>query len=106
MTLNLSSRRFAATLALALSLASIPALSMRPERHQDGASSASRTDTTARPSTTERSGEAKFRQNCSRCHQAPQGFSPKISGTILRHMRVRAPLSAQDERGILRFLNP
>lgn len=51
-------------------------------------------------------GERKFQQNCSRCHQAPEGFPPHISGTIIRHMRVRASLSAQDERDILRFLNP
>jgi mono/diheme cytochrome c family protein len=51
-------------------------------------------------------GERKFKQNCSRCHTAPQGFSPRISGTILKHMRVRASLSEQDERDVLRFLNP
>jgi mono/diheme cytochrome c family protein len=51
-------------------------------------------------------GEKKFKQNCSRCHEAPQGFSSRISGTLLRHMRVRALLSEQDERDILRFLNP
>lgn len=51
-------------------------------------------------------GERAFRQNCSRCHNAPQGFSPRISGTIVRHMRVRANLSHEDERAILKFLNP
>jgi len=51
-------------------------------------------------------GEQKFKQNCSRCHTTPESFSPRISGTILRHMRVRASLSEQDERDILRFLNP
>lgn len=51
-------------------------------------------------------GEKVFKQNCSRCHEAPQGFSSRISGTILRHMRVRASLSEQDEREVLRFLNP
>jgi mono/diheme cytochrome c family protein len=51
-------------------------------------------------------GQRKFNQNCSRCHKAPQGFPPQISGTILRHMRVRASLSQQDEQEILRFLNP
>lgn len=51
-------------------------------------------------------GERKFKQNCSRCHTSPEGFSPRISGTILKHMRVRASLSAQDERDILHFLNP
>jgi cytochrome c5 len=51
-------------------------------------------------------GEKKFNENCSRCHKAPEGFPPRVSGTILRHMRVRASLSEQDERDILRFLNP
>ncbi len=51
-------------------------------------------------------GERKFAQNCGRCHTPPEGFSPHISGTILRHMRVRASLSKQDEKDILRFLNP
>ena len=51
-------------------------------------------------------GQRKFEQNCSRCHNAPEGFSPRISGTILKHMRVRASLSKQDEQDILRFLNP
>jgi hypothetical protein len=51
-------------------------------------------------------GEQKFAQNCGRCHTPPEGFSPHISGTIVRHMRVRASLSKQDEADILRFLNP
>jgi cytochrome c5 len=51
-------------------------------------------------------GQRVFAENCSRCHNAPQSFSPKIAGTISRHMRVRANLSAQEERTLLRFLNP
>lgn len=51
-------------------------------------------------------GQRVFEQNCSRCHTAPQGFPPQISGTIIRHMRVRASLSAADERAVLRFMNP
>ena len=51
-------------------------------------------------------GERVFQQNCSRCHDAPQGFPPQISGTIVRHMRVRASLSKKDEQALLRFLNP
>lgn len=62
-------------------------------------------DKTARPEPpTER--ERAFRQNCSRCHNAPESFPPQISGTIVRHMRVRANLSRDDERAILKFLNP
>jgi cytochrome c5 len=51
-------------------------------------------------------GERIFAQNCSRCHNAPDGFSSRISGTILRHMRVRASLSKHDEEELLRFFNP
>jgi cytochrome c5 len=51
-------------------------------------------------------GERVFAQNCSRCHNAPEGFSQRIAGTIARHMRVRAQLSQHDEQELLRFLNP
>jgi hypothetical protein len=51
-------------------------------------------------------GDRIFQQNCSRCHNAPEGFSPHISGTIVRHMRIRASLSKHDEEAILKFLNP
>lgn len=51
-------------------------------------------------------GQQVFEQNCSRCHNAPQGFSPRISGTIVMHMRVRANLSDEDYRALRRFLNP
>jgi len=51
-------------------------------------------------------GQRVFEQNCSRCHTAPEGFSPKISGTIVRHMRARASLSRRDEEAILKFFNP
>jgi cytochrome c5 len=54
----------------------------------------------------ERDGQRVFDQNCSRCHNTPQGFSPRIAGTVARHMRVRANLSKEDEQAILRFLNP
>jgi cytochrome c5 len=51
-------------------------------------------------------GQRVFDQNCSRCHTAPEGFSSRISGTVVRHMRVRASLSEHDEQELLRFLNP
>jgi cytochrome c5 len=54
----------------------------------------------------QRDGGRVFEQNCSRCHNPPEGFSPRISGTIARHMRVRAGLSKEDEQAILRFLKP
>jgi cytochrome c5 len=51
-------------------------------------------------------GERAFQANCSRCHYAPEQLSPSISGTIVRHMRIRANLSADDEKAILRYLGP
>lgn len=51
-------------------------------------------------------GERIFAQNCSRCHNAPDGFSPRISSTVVRHMRVRAQLSQHDAEELLRFFNP
>ena len=51
-------------------------------------------------------GERAFNANCSRCHQPPETLNPRITGTVVRHMRVRANLSAQDEQDILRYLNP
>lgn len=51
-------------------------------------------------------GQQVFNQNCSRCHNAPEGFAPSISGTIAMHMRVRANLSDADYKALLRFLNP
>ena len=51
-------------------------------------------------------GQRVFDQNCGRCHTPPEGFSPRISGTIALHMRVRASLSEHDTQELLRFLNP
>jgi cytochrome c5 len=55
---------------------------------------------------TQDEGERVFQQNCSRCHASPEGFSPRVSGTIVRHMRVRASLSQHDEEALLHFFNP
>ncbi|GGA56626.1 hypothetical protein GCM10011507_04940 [Edaphobacter acidisoli] len=51
-------------------------------------------------------GEEKFRANCGRCHTTPEQLSPRITGTIVMHMRVRASLSEQDAQDILRYLSP
>jgi cytochrome c5 len=51
-------------------------------------------------------GERAFATNCSRCHNAPESLTPAITGTVVRHMRVRANLSAEDERLIRSFLAP
>jgi hypothetical protein len=49
-------------------------------------------------------GEQRFHANCGRCHATPQKFPPRMMGTILRHMRVRATITDQDERLILFYM--
>ena len=106
MNLKLSSYVFRIVLVIGLGAALLPAFAARRERTQDSPTAAHQSDAVQRPASPESAGATKFKENCSRCHEAPQGFSSRISGAILRHMRVRASLSAEDERDILRFLNP
>jgi mono/diheme cytochrome c family protein len=49
-------------------------------------------------------GEKRFRTNCGRCHMAPPKFPPRAMATILRHMRVRALITDEDRRLILRYM--
>jgi len=51
-------------------------------------------------------GEQVFQAQCSRCHNAPEQLRPSISGTVVRHMRVRAHLTAADEKALREFLAP
>ena len=101
--------RFGFSLALSagiLATAAIPASSAAGPARQENAPPTQTATNRPRPATAQSTGERKFNQNCSRCHRAPESFSPHIAGTILKHMRVRASLSEQDERDILHFLNP
>ncbi|MGC2695266.1 MAG: cytochrome c [Candidatus Angelobacter sp.] len=49
-------------------------------------------------------GEKRFRANCARCHAAPPRFGPRMMATIVRHMRVRATITDDDMRLILRYM--
>jgi hypothetical protein len=51
-------------------------------------------------------GERLFAQNCSRCHMPPMSIPPRVTGTILMHMRTRARLSREDEQALLQFMAP
>jgi cytochrome c5 len=51
-------------------------------------------------------GAKRFETNCGRCHQPPQDISPREARAVLRHMRVKAMLSAEDERLILKYIAP
>jgi cytochrome c5 len=90
----------------ALVLASVSVLAVAAQ--QSGAPQAKpfKDPTRSQSGQSQDDGQRVFKQNCSRCHTAPEGFSPSISGTIVRHMRVRASLSQHDEEALLHFLNP
>ena len=49
-------------------------------------------------------GEKRFHANCGRCHAAPSKFPPRMMATVLRHMRVRATVTAEDQRLILFYM--
>jgi cytochrome c5 len=51
-------------------------------------------------------GDEVFKANCSRCHMPPMAISPRITGTVIMHMRTRARLSRQDEQLLLKFMAP
>jgi mono/diheme cytochrome c family protein len=73
-----------------------------PKPASPPAKPATKTESAGQPNV----GERKFNANCGRCHSAPQQLSPSLTGTVVRHMRVRAILTAQDEKDILRYLAP
>lgn len=88
--------------ALAFLLAALPILALaKSPPHQNKSQSQPKPAQVAMPDR----GQQVFEQNCSRCHNAPQGFSSRISGTIARHMRVRAELSDEDYQALRHFLN-
>jgi len=51
-------------------------------------------------------GDVLFATHCARCHTPPMTLSQRTTGTIIMHMRVRARLSAHDEKQLLRYLAP
>jgi mono/diheme cytochrome c family protein len=51
-------------------------------------------------------GEKRFEVHCGRCHVPPDDLSPREARAVLRQMRVRANLTAEDERLILKYLAP
>lgn len=51
-------------------------------------------------------GELRFAAHCGRCHAPPEDISPREARAVVRQMRVRAMLSAEDERLILNYIAP
>lgn len=62
-------------------------------------------DRSAQDDTLRLQGEKRFRANCGRCHTAPPKFAPRMTATIVRHMRVRATITDEDMHLILRYMS-
>ena len=58
------------------------------------------------PATESEQGEKRFQSQCGRCHTLPEDLSPREAKAVVRQMRVRANLTAEDERLILKYLAP
>lgn len=90
---------------LLLSVLAVPA----GARHSgESPASSAKTGATVQPVRSEDDlrveGEKRFRANCGRCHQSPHKFPPRMMLTIERHMRVRALITDEDLRLIVRYM--
>ncbi len=74
-----------------------------PGPHPDGSK---RAKTASGNTTDAKEGEKRFQENCGRCHHPPESISPREAKAVMRQMRVRAMLTAEDERLILKYLSP
>jgi hypothetical protein len=49
--------------------------------------------------------DTAYKNNCMRCHASTQQYSPRMTKTIIMHMRVRANLPEDQAQAILEYLN-
>ena len=94
--------------AACLSLAMLLAIGAGAKTSGGSKDSATTATTAAANSTQDENlhleGERRFRSNCGRCHAAPPKFPSRMMATIVRHMRVRANITDDDMRLILRYM--
>lgn len=95
----------AAFVALALLLAlSAAAKTNGGSKDSSSTSAAATASNSAQDENLHLEGEKRFRSNCGRCHTAPPKFPSRMMATIVRHMRVRATITDDDMRLILRYM--
>ena len=90
--------------AIALSLGLVANASGGKDTAKDSPAPTVSAEQSAQNETMRVEGEKRFRSNCGRCHAAPPKFPPRMMATIVRHMRVRATITDQDMRLILRYM--
>jgi cytochrome c5 len=76
------------------------------QEKQNKSQAASSTNTQANAPSEAAQGEKLFRTNCGRCHNPPESLTPREVRAVVRHMRVRAVLTDEQERLIVKFLAP
>lgn len=75
-----------------------------PQRKQRTRRTRQARHTTKSERTERAEGEQRFRENCGRCHQPPHKFPTRVMAAAIRHMRVRAMLTDEDMRLILKYM--
>jgi cytochrome c5 len=96
-------KRIVATLGLIFALACALRVFAVPQAAPAGQQASK---ATGKKKASAQQGERKFQENCGRCHNPPDSLSPREVKAVLRHMRVRAMLSQEDEQLILKYLAP
>ena len=93
-------------LAVGLFIAALasPVFAGAPEANKNGSSARAPMVQSANADQMRVEGERRFHANCGRCHAAPQKFPPRMMATVLRHMRVRATITSEDQRLILLYM--
>jgi cytochrome c5 len=99
------SRKIEAAFVLALAMFSYTAA--RANAQSAAGADASKKAAEASPQHDESAeGEKRFQTHCSRCHVAPEDLNPRVVKAVVRQMRVRALLTDEDERLIVKYLAP
>ncbi|HET9838189.1 MAG TPA: cytochrome c [Candidatus Angelobacter sp.] len=91
------------TMGTLLALASVTWAGTAPKNTKDSSAPAASSGST-QDENLHLEGEKRFRSNCARCHLAPPKFAPRMMSTIVRHMRVRANITDEDMRLVLRYM--
>lgn len=94
----------AATFVMAALLLSLAGIANAGDKDTPSSPSATNTSRAVQDDPMRFEGEKRFHANCGRCHAAPPKFQRRMMATILRHMRVRATITDEDMRLILRYM--
>ena len=50
-------------------------------------------------------GEQVYKSNCTRCHNTPPTLTERQASVVVRHMRVRANIPAEQADAVLQYLS-